>query len=412
MANMIGTGVFTSLGFQLPDIRNTAALLLLWVLGGLFALAGAFSYAEIGTAINRSGGEYTFLSKIYHPIIGYLSGWISITVGFAAPVALAAIAVSKYASQAGFRSAYLGALIVIAISVVHSFNLRVSAAFQNLSTVFKVVFILAFIAAGISIGAAPENAISYVTSAKAEFLSAAFAISLIYVTYAYSGWNAAAYITEEFRSSRTDLPRALIGGTVVVTVLYTLLQYVFLRHAPYEALVNQVEVGAIAASNMFPASVSALFSGIISLLLVSSISAMVWVGPRVTSKMSEDYRLWSFLRFNGNNIPVKAIWFQAAISIALLLTGTFEQILVYCGMLLNISSALVVLGVFVVRRRQQFSTVYRSPGFPLWQLFFLLMSLWMIVFAVLYKPLETLIGLSNLGVGVITYFINKRISTA
>lgn len=411
IANMIGTGAFTSLGFQLPEIQNIYAIIFLWVLGGVFALAGAFSYAEVGTFINQSGGEYVFLSKIIHPLIGYLSGWISITVGFAAPVALASIAISEYASINGMKTTYLGVAIILIVSLVHSFNLRISSLFQNISTSIKIIFIILFILCGIFIIPTGENAINFSTSFTQEIWSAAFAISLIYVTYSYSGWNAAAYIVEEFKTPRKDLPKALIVGTIIVAILYTLLQIVFLKHAPYHELVNQVEVGAIAANHMLSPRIAGLFSGMISLLLVSSISAMIWVGPRVTAKMAEDYRIWSFLKLSHSGIPVKAIWFQAIVSLLLILSGTFEQILIYCGILLNLSSALVVIGVFVIRRQSLNQLKYRSPGYPFWQILFLLLSIWMITFAIANKPLETLIGFINILVGVGTYLINHKLET-
>ncbi len=408
IANMVGTGAFTSLGFQIPEIQNTYAIILLWVLGGIFALAGAFSYAEVGTFINESGGEYVFLSKIIHPIVGYLSGWISISVGFAAPVALAAIAISEYASAIGIKVTYMGLAIILIISLIHSFNLRISAWFQNISTSLKISFIILFILAGLLVTGSGENAINLESSFGNEVWSAAFAISLIYVTYSYSGWNAAAYVVEEFRTPRRDLPKALIVGTLVVTILYTLLQLIFLMHAPYHELVNQVEVGAIAAGHMFSPRIADLFSGMISILLISSISAMIWVGPRVTAKMATDYQIWSFLKLAPSGIPVKAIWFQAVISILLILSGTFEQILIYCGILLNLSSALVVIGVFLIRFKYKNTSNYKSPVYPLWQILFLFLSIWMIVFAIQNKPLEILIGFVNILVGIVTYVINKK----
>ncbi len=411
IANMIGTGVFTSLGFQIPEIQNTYTIIFLWVLGGIFALAGAFSYAEVGTFINESGGEYVFLSKIIHPFVGYLSGWISISVGFAAPVALASIAISEYVPINGFKITYLSIAIILIISLVHSFNLKISALFQNISTSIKIIFIILFVVSGFLITSTGENAISFTTSFSQEIWSAAFAISLIYVTYSYSGWNAAAYIVEEFKSPIKDLPKALITGTIVVTILYTLLQIVFLRHAPYDELVNQIEVGSIAANHMFTPRIAGLFSGMISLLLISSISAMIWVGPRVVAKMAEDYRIWSFLKLSPSGIPVKAIWFQAIVSLVLILSGTFEQILIYCGILLNLSSALVVVAVFVIRRHSFHQLSYRSPGYPVWQIIFLLLSVWMIIFAITNKPLETLIGFINILLGIGTYLINHKIET-
>ena len=296
VANMVGTGVFTSLGFQLEDITNIWALVLLWLLGGLYALSGAYSYAFLGRKIRESGGEYVFLTRLSHPFIGYLSGWVSLTVGFAAPVALAAMALDAYLIPSVGGTKIIGILVIIVLSIVHSFNLSISSLFQNWATALKVAFLLAFVVLGLLLPAYPGNAVVLDGSVWSQIASPAFFIAFIFVTYSYSGWNAAAYIIEELRDPDRSLRRALVGGTLVVMILYTLLQFVLLRHASYGELLGEIEVGAIAAKNMFSPVIAAWFNYFIALLLVSSISAMVWTGPRVVAKMGEDYRIWSFFK--------------------------------------------------------------------------------------------------------------------
>jgi APA family basic amino acid/polyamine antiporter len=246
-----------------------------------------------------------------------------------------------------------------------------------------------------------------------EITSGVFAVSLIYVSYSYSGWNAAAYITEEFKNSRKALPIALIGGTLIVTLLYTLLQFSFLKHVPQAELVNKVNVGTITAKHMLGDKFSALFSSSISFLLISGISAMIWVGPKVTAKIALKYPLWNYFRENENGIPAKASWLQFIISALLLVTSTFEQILIYCGILLTFSSLLVVAGVFKLRKKtlKTSPNCYRSPAYPLFQVLYILLSVWIIAFAFINKPYETSIGMVNLIVGAITYFGGtKRLS--
>lgn len=420
VANMIGTGVFTSLGFQLADLSNTAVILMLWITGGLMALAGAFSYAEIGTAIKKSGGEYAFLSEIFHPIVGYLSGWISLTVGFAAPIALSSIAFIEYFPTPIPHARIFGVLLILGITFVHTLNLDVSSKFQNVTTLLKVILIAVIVAAGLLLPAGAENAINFETSFFKEIKSTAFAVSLIYVTYSYSGWNAAAYITGEFKNPVKDLPKALITGTLVVTVLYTLLQFVFLKHVPYEELAGKLNVGTIAIEHMLGSRYATIFSGAISLLLVSGISAMVWVGPRVTSSIAVDHPLWKIFKNNDKGIPVNALWVQGILSSFLLFTGTFEQILIYCGILLNISALLTVTGVFKLRRAVKSSgteklpaekTVkdYKSPLYPFLQILFIAICLWIIGFTLVNSPFETMIGVVNLIIGLITYFISNQL---
>lgn len=412
VANMIGTGAFTSLGFQLKDLSNPTVILVLWVLGGVIALSGALSYAEIGTNITRSGGEYAFLTKLFHPIVGYLSGWISITVGFAAPIALSALAFVAYFPFFELKAKLISIIVIAIITLIHTRSLMISSTFQNISTLLKVALILALI--GIGLWQAPlfNNADLLSNSDFSNLISPAFAIALIYVSYSYSGWNAAAYITEEFKNPKKSLPIALIGGTLLVTLLYTLLQYVFLKHVPIPELQGKLDVGTIAMRKMFGEDFGNIFGLAISLLLISGISAMVWVGSRVTSSIAKDYPFWKFFRSNKDVIPRRALWLQFAISALLILTGTFEQILIYCGILLTISSMATVIGVFKLRYRYKNIPAdnYKSPLFPLFQIVFIILSLWMIAYAFLNSPVEILIGFGNILLGLATYFVSNKMN--
>lgn len=405
VANMIGAGAFTSLGFQLKDLHHAPLVLTLWVLGGVLALSGAFSYAEVGGHIKRSGGEYAFLSDLFHPAIGYLAGWVSITVGFAAPVALAAMAVVEYFPYASPDPKWASIVLVALITWVHSRNLRTSSRFQDISTLLKVLLIAVLIAVGLLLDGNSGNAMTVDEGFLPGLFSPAFAIALIYVSYSYSGWNAAAYITEEFQRPDRSLPLALIGGTLIVTVLYTLMQYVFLKHVPIAELRGQLNVGTMAAHRMLGIDIGNTFGLAISLLLISGISAMVWVGPRVTASMAGEHPLWHRFRAGANGIPQRALWLQFTISALLLLTGTFEQILVYCGILLAISAMITVIGVFKLRRRPGYMQTegYKSPLFPLFQVLFVILSLWMIVYAFTNSTFETVAGMGNLLVGWLTY---------
>ena len=402
VANMIGTGVFTSLGFQLIDIQNSWTIVLLWTLGGIVALGGAFSYAESGAFFKKSGGEYHFLSELYHPVVGYLSGWISVTVGFAAPVALAAMALGTYLKVVFGVSELVPAMSAILIaSLVHSFSIRHSSVIQNLVTLLKLVLIIGFVILG-SWHAFPGAALDWSSGWGREVLMPEFAVSLVYVTYAYTGWNAAAYIVEEIRSPEKNLPKGLIWGTLVVTILYVTLQYVFLKNASLAQLSGELEVGQIVATNMLGARAGQQVS------LISSISAMVWVGPRVSQMMAMDYSLWRFLRPQNNaGIPLRAIWFQALLSILMILTGTFEQILLFCGFILQLSSALTVGGSFLLRKKG-YELPFKNPFHPWLTWVFLGVSLWILVFLLLTKPWETGIGFGIVFLGILTFYISKN----
>lgn len=413
VANMVGTGVFTSLGFQLQDVENTWSILLLWGLGGLMAITGAFCYAEIGSAFKKSGGEYIFLSELYHPVVGYLSGWISLTIGFAAPVALAAMAMGAYLGNVWqIDPQVLAISAVLGVTVVHSFNLLISSYFQSYASWFKVGLILFLILIGLFY--APDGpAFDFSNSWSKEILLPSFAVAFVYVSYSYTGWNAAAYIIEEIDRPQDNLPKALVRGTLIVTFLYVLLQLVFLKHASLEELRGQLDIGHVYATRVFGNRGATVINILISFFLISSISAMIWVGPRVSHAMSKDFRIWGFLRKrNKNDLPVIAVWLQTILSIGYVLTGTFESVLLYCGFILQLSSAMTVAGVFLLRKKNPSGDRYRAPLYPLLPIIFTVFSLWILGYLFMERPLECSIGLLILAIGFASYAINNRITRA
>src|SRR5437773_6902766 len=209
IANIIGTGIFTSLGFQLADIQSGFPLLMLWIIGGVTALCGALCYGELSAALPRSGGEYHFLSQIYHPALGFMAGFVSATVGFAAPTALAALAFGKYLQGVlGFGSPVLLSFAVVwVVALFHLKNLQVGSAFQNFSTLVKLLLIGALIAAGLFVH--PKQPIDFLPAPGDTTLifGASFAVALVYVMYSYSGWNAAVYVAGEIKQPEKNVPR-------------------------------------------------------------------------------------------------------------------------------------------------------------------------------------------------------------
>lgn len=417
VANMIGTGVFTSLGYQVIDIQSPLAILLLWVIGGVAALCGALVYAELGARMPRSGGEYQILSRVYHPVLGFLAGFLSIAVGFAAPVAAAAIAMATYAVSVlgleveGLAIKAVALIAVVLVTIIHLFPLRTVSAFQVLVTALKVGLILLFILFGFAL--ARPQPLSFADSPQVarDLLSSEFAVSLVYVMYAYSGWNAAIYIASEIRDPQRNLPIALIGGTALVMLLYTLLNAVFLYSAPMAELAGQTEVGYIAARYIFGDTAGVAMGLLIAFGLISTISAMTWAGPRVLQTMSEDYPIFAvFRRRNRNGVPDLALLFQLAVVCYLILSSTFEAILVYIGFTLSLSVFLSVAGIFLVRARdRQRPSHYLTWGYPLTPLLFLLITGWMLVFLLMEKPVESLLGLLTLLSGLLLYAWNRRI---
>ena len=316
VANMIGTGVFTSVGFQLSSLHNTWTILLLWFAGGVLALFGAFAYAELGTHFKESGGDYIYLSRVFHPILGYLSAWAGLTVGFSAPVALAAMAFTKYLAPFGLQNnMWLAIAVIVLIGLMHSFTVSHSSRFHNASTVVKVIFILVLIALGLVLPSRTSNALLFDSSWHQEIFTHGFAISMIYVSFAYTGWNAAAYVADEINQPVKSLPRALIRSTVFVAAAYLLFQFVLLKNASLTQLQNKEEATFISFSNLLGETGGRWVSVFIAIQLVATISSYIWVGPRVTWAMARENKLWALLaKKNAHGIPVAAIWVHVVIS--------------------------------------------------------------------------------------------------
>ncbi|MGD0784041.1 MAG: amino acid permease, partial [Candidatus Aminicenantales bacterium] len=283
IANMVGTGVFTSLGYQVLGLSSGLSVLLLWVLGGIVALFGALTYSEAGVLFPRCGGEYHFLTRMFHPAMGFLAGWISFLVGFAAPVAAASIALGRYLTTAlglperlsGLPGLSTGSWIALAailvVTALHGLDRSVGARFQNVVTAFEIVFIVGVIAAGLIMGRPTGLSFAPTTRALREMLTPSFVISMYFVSFAFSGWNAAAYIAGEIDRPPRNLPRALITGTIFVAAIYILLNFVFLYTVPISEMAGKIEIGAIFAGRVFGPAGGRLLGGIIAFLLLSNI---------------------------------------------------------------------------------------------------------------------------------------------
>ena len=411
---MIGTGVFTSLHFQVGPLPSGFVILMLWLVGGVCALCGALAYGELAAALPRSGGEYHFLSKAFHPAVGFLAGWLSATVGFAAPIAVAAMAFGKYFADVvpGASPLVLSLAIAALVTLVHLRGAEWGAVFQNGATSLKVALIVVFIVAGVFVK--PVAGVSFAPhpGAMDMIVSPPFAFSLVFVMYAYSGWNAATYIVGEVRNPSRNVPLAITLGTFIVAALYLALNATFLRVAPMSELgaEGRFEVGYTAATHIFGEAGGRIMAGLICLGLVASISAMTWIGPRVSMAMGEDHRLLAPLaRKSRAGVPAVAMWLQLAFVAALLLTATFDQIINYVQFSLTLCSMLAVIGVFVLRVRQpDLPRPYRTWGYPVTPLIFLAISAWMLVFTWQQHRNESLAGLGTLLLGLILYFVSPR----
>jgi APA family basic amino acid/polyamine antiporter len=412
VADMVGVGVFTSLGFQVKDIPSGFSILMLWTVGGLVALCGVFSYSELGAMFPRSSGEYNFLSRAFHPAFGFLAGWVSATVGFAAPVALAAMAFGEYGKAVApdVPPLALAVGVVWLVSLVQLGGLRHSSTFQLIATILKVVLIVAFLIAGFVVGT--PQPISF-TPAAADFThvtSAPFAIGLVFVMYSFSGWNAATYIIGEMRMPEQNLPRALLTGTLIVLVLYVALNAVFLHTTPIDKMAGQIDVARIAGSHIFGELGGRIVGAMICIGLVSSISAMMWIGPRVMMTMGEDIpALRVFSRKSGNGAPGYAILFQTAVASLMLFTRSFEAVLDFIQFALLFCSFFTVLGVIKLRiTKPELPRPYRAWGYPVTPVVFLLVTGFMMYYLLIDRPLQSFLGIVIMISGLLIYAVFRK----
>lgn len=434
VANMIGTGVFTSTGFQAAALHDPPTILLAWVIGGVLALCGAAAYAELASMMPRAGGEYVYLREAYHPVAGFMSGWVSLTAGFSAPIAVAALAFSRYLArlipdlgaatpwlstklELGFTSVGLhfgpeqavAVALIIAITALHSFDTKVGGWVQAVFTAAKVLLIVGFILAGLFLGTGDWGNLASQSGGFSNIGTTAFATALIYVSFAYSGWNAAAYIANEVERPERTLPRALLLGTGIVMALYVLLNVVFFYAVPSDTLAEPVfEVGDVAAKALFGHTAGNLVTSVIALALVSSVSAMIMAGPRVYAAMATDRALPQALaHHNKRGVPLAAVITQGVLAIGFCVVGDPDVLIRFVGFTLAIFAALTVSAVFVMRRRGQ-KAAYRTFGYPFTPLAFIALSVWIAGSQIYNRPKESLAVLVVVALGGLFYVLMVR----
>lgn len=409
IANMIGTGVFSTLSFQVHALPDERAILLLWLLGGLSALAGAFCYAELGAARPRSGGEYALLTQLFHPATGFVSGWISIVAGFAAPIAAAALAFGAYLGKLSPALAphelALAIGLVLLVTAVHCLRVDIGARFQIYTTAFKLALMLGIVAAALWVAPAPVTRSPELASLIG---SPAFAVSLVYVSYAYFGWNAALYVAGEVRDPARNLPRALILSTLLVTALYLAVNWAFLRLVPFAELVrvdptqmtveNELAVGFLAGHALFGEHGGQIVGSLIALALVSTVSAMIMAGPRVLATMAEDWRPFAlFARRSHGGAPLAALGFQAVLVILFLATASFEFVVNFIGVSLSLFNMAVIAGFLRERsRRSPVEGSFRAPFGRTAATLFLLINGWMVVFLCIEQPWSVALSVASI----------------
>ncbi|MCX6256115.1 MAG: amino acid permease [Bacteroidia bacterium] len=425
IANMIGAGIFTTSGLLMAGLDNPLLMLALWVIGGIIALCGALSYGELGAAMPGAGGEYLFLSRLYHPIFGFLSGWVSFIVGFSAPIAASAMGFSEYFCRAlpvipcWFESSgimdpaatklFLSVSVILIFTFIHYHGIKSGALIQNILTLLKVALIVFLLLAGFLSGKGDISNFSSgggVSSGLAGWKT--IGLSLMWIMFAYSGWNASTYLGAEIKNPSKILPRSLIIGTGIVILLYLGINVLYVYGINPHDMKGVISVGGLAMGNLFGPSADTLFSLLISFALFSSLSAFIIIGPRVYYSMAKDGLFFkSVARIHPRfHVPSNSIVLQCMIAIILALSGTFDQVLTYMGFALGIFPILTVTGV--IKLRKDNPSALRLAGFPFTQLLYITTGVLILVLSFLERPVESAIASITVLVGIPVYYIFKK----
>jgi len=410
VASMVGTGVFTTTGYLARDLPSALGILAVWAVSGVLASFGALAYGELVVALPRNGGEYQLLRALFHPAVGFVAGFVSLFVGFAAPIAASALLFGAYLGRLvpGIPERWAAIGLVAGATLIHARRVEVGSIAQELVTIGKVILIASLGIAGLLLGE-PRRLVD-VGPPDAGFAEA-FAVGLVYTSYSYSGWNAAAYVAGEIRDPARNLPRALILGTAGVSALYLLLNAAYLASAPLAALAGIDEVAHAAARTVAGETGARLVSAAVTFGLVSSVGALVMTGPRVAAAMGEDYPRLSLLARRGEGgAPVPALLVQLAVCVALIGVSGVEQLIAWVGLVLTLSAAMTVLGVFVLRARglAPEDPRLRTWGHPFTSLAFVALTVWMSVHTVVARPATALWALGAIGLGLATWAISRE----
>jgi APA family basic amino acid/polyamine antiporter len=425
IANMIGAGIFTTSGLLMADLKNPLLMMGLWVAGGIIALCGALSYGELGAAMPRAGGEYVFLSRLYHPVLGFLSGWVSFFVGFSAPIAASAIGFTGYLTRAFPALVHPGILpgsieslvlkkgyailVIVLFTAIHIQGIVFGARVQNFLTLLKVGLILGLVMFGFMLGTGNFKHFFQGSSFTLDFGGLkTIGLSLMWIMFAYSGWNASAYIGSEVKNPQKNLPRSLLLGTGAVILVYFFINLFYLYAIPPTKMSGVISIAGLAAGNSFGNTIENFISVLVGFALFSSLSAFIILGPRVYYSMAVDGYFFKFAaevhpRFG---VPAKSILLQGVFAAVMVLFGTFDQVLTYMGFSLGIFPILTVAGLFKMRRGGDIP--YISPGFPIAQLVFMVVGVSILLLSWFKRPAESSIALGTVAIGIPVYWIFKR----
>ena len=412
VANMIGAGIFTASGFALGDLGSPRLVMLAWLAGGVIAITGAISYGYLVKLNPPSGGEYLFLSRNIHPLLGFIAGWVSLLAGFTGAIAYSAMTLETYLLGAEFRGSIpentIATSVIVLALFVHGIRLSFGAVTQNIAVIFKLIFITGFILYGLfALPIDSWQGMQTSTAIQSDPVTIfTFAVTLMWVSFSYSGFNAATYIAGEVDNAKTLVPRALLMGTGLTVIVYVLLNMIFVLIPPSSSIAFQEDVAAIAAQFIGGDQFAIVVRILIVMALFTSVSAMIMIGPRVYAKMADDGLMPQLLKLQGG-IPRAAIVVQSVLAVVVVWISTLRELLSYLGFMLGLSTAATVVSVFVVVHKNPQCKV-QLPAYPWPAIVYVFFTLIIAAMAAVNEPREMLAALITLVSGVVLYMIINR----
>ena len=419
VANMIGSGIFVTTGIVAANVPGPGWVLLCWIIGGVIAISGALCYAELSTRMPEVGGEYVYLKKLYHPALGFLTGWTSLIVGFSAPIASAALAFAEYifagidiplSENIIVPKKTMAVGIILIFTLIHYLGVRLGSRVQNVLTAVKIVIVLGLASAGLFIGAGAGSIMAFKTDVP--FNAVSFGTAVMLVMFAYSGWNASSYIAGELKNPKKNLPVSLLGGTIIVILLYLAINLFILHALPYAELKGTIAVVEAASVKAFGNWMGKVLSLLVGVALLSSLSAFIMIGPRVYYAMARDKLFLPFAaRLHPQyRVPGRSIIIQGIIATFMVLISSIEQLLVYIVFALNIFPWFAVAGLFIARKRRiGEESAVKVKLFPFIPIFFLSASLILMILMYIGRPIESTAAVVTVALGIPAYFLWKRV---
>jgi basic amino acid/polyamine antiporter, APA family len=408
---IVGVGIFRTASSIAGQVPSASLILLLWAVGGLVSLCGALTYAELAAMFPSTGGDYVYIRETYGRLWAFLFGWTKLFIERTGTIAVLGFVFAEYARRVvPFDEAWLrpvaGAAIFL-LTAVNVAGLRWGTLVQNVFTALKIVALGALIAAGVRAASGGAAAVDWSLPAMDSSGVQSLGVAFVFVLWTYGGWTEAAYVAEEVQDPTRNVPRAIVGGLALTTVLYLLVNFSYLLFVPVDALARTPLVAAAVMQQVAGDRGAVFISWMIACSAFGALNGYILTGGRILYALGRDHRLFANLGTIDPKLrtPALALWANAAIATGLVFTKTFEQIMTYSTVVITVFFILAVVSVIVLRRRRpKQDRPYRTWGYPFTPVIFALTMAGFILDVCGKQPGEAAFGFILLAVGLPLYW--------